>query len=88
MDILDEQVLEERDMDQNEEEDIIMEKIREEHQRDVAEDDEYKSNIHSLRCNVYTIEKEQLKQRYFQVFVPNQKGGGIVWIFMKDNIIQ
>ena len=31
MNILDEQVLEERDMDQNEEEDIIMEKIREEH---------------------------------------------------------
>ena len=44
-----ERVSEEIDPDLNEEEDIIMEDIREEHWRDVAGEGEYKKKSHSLR---------------------------------------
>ena len=74
-DILEEQVLEERNTDLNEEEYIRMEDSREEHWMDVDEDGEYKSNIHALRWDLYTREKEDLIKREFLVSVPHLKGG-------------
>ena len=54
---------EETDMDLNEEEDIRIEDSREKHWAYFAEDGEYKSNIHAMRWNVYTREKEELIER-------------------------
>ena len=45
---------EDRDLDLNEEEDIIMEDSMEEHWRDVAEGGDDKKKIHVLRWYVYT----------------------------------
>ena len=77
-----------RDSDLNEEEDIIMEEIREEHLRDVGEDDNDKSKICALEWDVYTREKEGFIKKEFLVSVPHPTGGGIVWTCVKDNIIQ
>ena len=44
---------EERDPDLNEEEDIILDAIREENWRDVAEEVDKKKNIHALIWEVY-----------------------------------
>ena len=49
MNMLDEQVSEERYMDLNEEEDIRMDGTRDDHWRGVADDGENKKNIHALR---------------------------------------
>ena len=49
MDFQEELGLEERDMDLNEEEDIIMDDTREKHWGDVDEDGDDKKNIHNLR---------------------------------------
>ena len=49
MDVLEEQVLEERELDLNEEDYIIMEDRREDHWRYVDEDGEDKSKMHDLR---------------------------------------
>ena len=46
------QVAEERDMDLNEEEDIRLGAIREEHWRDVDEEGDHEKNIHALRWEV------------------------------------
>ena len=43
---------EERDPDLNEEEDIIMDEIRDEHWRDVAEEGDDNNKIHALRLEV------------------------------------
>ena len=86
-DMSEEQVLEERDSDLNEEEDIIMADSWGEHWGDVAEDVEDKSNMHALRWDVYTKEKEGLIKRDFSVVVPHPKGRKIVWTCVKDNII-
>ena len=51
-------VAEERDPDLNEEEDIILDEIREEHWRDVSEEGDEKKKIHALRWDVYVKEKE------------------------------
>ena len=48
-DMSEDQVVEERDPDLNEEEDIRLDKIREEHWRDVSEVGGYKKKIHALR---------------------------------------
>ena len=48
-DILEDQVSEDRYPDLNEEKDIRMYAIREEHCRDVAEEGDDKKNIHALR---------------------------------------
>ena len=56
-DMLEEYVSYKRDPDLNEDADTRMEVIREEHLRDVAEDGEDKSTIHSLSWDVYTREK-------------------------------
>ena len=55
-DMLEEQMAEERDLDVNEEEDIRLDVIMEEHWRDVAEEGEDKKNIHALRWEVYVKE--------------------------------
>ena len=86
-DMLEEQVAEERDPDLNEEENIRLDAIREEHWRYVAEGDYDKKNIFSLRWEVCIEEKEELINREFWVSVPPLKGGGIVWNFVKDHII-
>ena len=59
-DMFEEQVSEESDTDLNEEEDIIMDEIRNEHWRDVADESEDKKEIHTLRLEVYIKEKEDL----------------------------
>ena len=51
--MLEKQVLEERYLDLNEEEDIILYAIRKEHCRDVAEESGDKKKIHELRWEVY-----------------------------------
>ena len=53
------------DTNQNEEEEIIMEDIRKDHCRDVAEDGEDKSNIHNLNWDVYTRGNKKSIKRYF-----------------------
>ena len=50
IDISEDQVLEERDLDLNEQEDIIMDKIRDEHWKGVSEEYEDKKDIHALVC--------------------------------------
>ena len=52
-DMLEDQVVEERDPDLNEEEDIRLDEIREEHWRDIAEEGGDKNKIHALRWEVY-----------------------------------
>ena len=53
IDMPEDQVAEERDPDLNEEEDIILDAIREENWRDVAEEVDKKKNIHALIWEVY-----------------------------------
>ena len=50
--ISEEQVLEENDPDLNEEEDIIMDAIRDEEWRDFAEEGDDKKNMHALRWEI------------------------------------
>ena len=64
-DISEEQVVEERDPDLNEMEDIGFEKIREDHWRDLAEENDDKKKIHVLRWNVYVKEKDYIFTRAF-----------------------
>ena len=80
-------MVEERDPDLNDMEDIRFDKIREDHWRDSAEGNEDKKKIHALRWNVYVKEKEELITRAFLVSVPKPKGGTIVWACVKDHII-
>ena len=47
--IPEDRVAEERDPDLNEEEDIRLDEIREEHCRDVSEEDDEKNKIHAMR---------------------------------------
>ena len=81
-----EQVLEKRDPDLNEEEDIRMEDSRREYLRYVVEDDKDKRKTHSLRWDVYTRKKKELTKRDFLVSIMHAKGGDIVWTCVKDNI--
>ena len=55
-DYSEEQVVEERDPDLNEMEDIRFDEIREDHWRDLAEENNDKKKIHALRWNVYVKE--------------------------------
>ena len=86
--MLEENVSEERDLDLNEEEDIIMEVSRKEKWRYVSKDGENESNIHALGWDIYTIEKEELINREFLVSIPHPKVGNIVWTCVKDNITE
>ena len=58
-----------------------MENSRDDHWRDVAEDGEDNSKILALSWYVYTIYKEDLIKRYFLVFIPHPKGGGVCLYF-------
>ena len=82
------QVAEEIYPDLNEEEDIRLDVIKEEHWRDVAEEGDDKKNIYDLRWEVYVKEKEELINREFLVSVTHPKGGEIVWTCVKDDIIE
>ena len=86
--MLEKQVSEEIDMDPNEEEVIIMEDMREDHWRDVSEDDDDKKKIHALIWYFYTKEKVELINREFLVSVTHPKGGNIVWTCVKDHIFR
>ena len=57
IDMPEDQVAEERGPDLNEEEDIILDAIREEHWMDVAEEGLKKKNIHALSWGVYFKDK-------------------------------
>ena len=85
-DMFQEQVLEQIEPDLNEEEYIRMEDIREQHCRYVAEYVYDNINIHPLRWDVYTKDKEDLINRCFWVSVPYPKWWNIVWTFVKDYI--
>ena len=74
MDMLQEQVLEDRDTELNQEQDNKMEYIRGDHLRYVSEDGDDKKNIHALGWEVYTKQKGELVKREFLVSVPNPKG--------------
>ena len=56
-DMSEDQVAEERDPDLNEEEDIILDEIRKENGRNVAEEGDDKKKIHALRWEVHVKEK-------------------------------
>ena len=86
-DISEEQVAEERYPDLNEEEDIILDKIREEYWRDIAEEGDDKKRIHAVRWEVNVKDKEEFIKREFLVSVPHPKGGSIVWTCVKYNTI-
>ena len=51
-DMSEDQVAEERDMDLNEEEDVRLDTIREEHWMNVSEEGDYKKKVHTLRWGV------------------------------------
>ena len=65
---------EKRDPDLNEEEDIILDAIREDHWRDVDKEGEDNNNIHALRWEVYVKDKEELIKRYLGVRYTSERG--------------
>ena len=64
-DMSEDQVAEERDPYLNEEEDIRLDEISEEHWRDITEEGDDKKKIHALRWEVYLKEKEGVIKREF-----------------------
>ena len=58
-DMSEDQVAEERDPDLNQEEDVRLDAIREQHWRDFYEEDENKKKIRYLRWGVYVKETEE-----------------------------
>ena len=58
---------EERDLYLNEEEDVRLDAIWEEHCRDVAEEGDDNKNMHALRWEVYVEDKGDLIKREFLV---------------------
>ena len=69
-------------------EDTRMEDSMEEKWMNVAKDDKDKSNIHALRWNLYTREKEELINIGFLVSVSHPKVGETIWNCVKDNTIK
>ena len=78
---------EERDLYLNEEEDVRLDAIWEEHWRDVAEEGDDKRNMHALRWEVYVEYMGNLIKREFLVYIQHLKERGVVWTFVKDHII-
>ena len=58
-------MVEERDLDLDEMDDIRFDEIREDNWRDLAEESNDKKKIHALRWCVYVKEKEELIVRSF-----------------------
>ena len=77
-DMSEEEVAEESDPDLNEKEYIILDEIREDHSRDIAEEGDGKNKIHGLRWEAYFKYREELIKREFLMSVPHPKGGAIV----------
>ena len=63
--ILEDQVLEERDPDLNGEKYIIMDAIRYDHWKDVAEEGDDKKKMHALRWEMYVKYRDNLINRDF-----------------------
>ena len=78
---------EERDPDLNEEEDIRLDEIREKHWRYVDEKSNNTKKINALWWELYVKWNQKLMKRNVSVSVPHPKGGGIVWTYVKDHII-
>ena len=81
-------MVEERDPDLDDMDDIRFDEIWEDHWRDLAEESNDKKKIHALRWCVYVMEKEELITRSFLVSVPHPKVGKIVWTCVKDHVIE
>ena len=81
-------MVEERDPELDDMEDVRFDKIWEDHWRDLAEESNDKKNIHALRWCVYVKEKEGLNTRSFSVSVPHPKGGTFFWTCVKDHVIE
>ena len=81
------QVSEERDPDLNEEEDTIIDEIRDEYWRDFSEEVKNKKKMQYLRWDIHVKYKVELIKREFLVTVPHPKGGAIFWTCVKDHII-
>ena len=77
-DMSDDQVVEERDTDLNEKQDIRLDEIREENWRGVADEGDDKKNIHALRWQVYVKQKEDMIKRDFWCQFHILKGGRLV----------
>ena len=58
------------------------------HLRGISEDGCYKINIHALKWDVYTKEKQQLINIKFLVTIAYPKGWGVVYTCVKYNIIK
>ena len=80
-------MVEERDPDLDEMDDIRFDETREDHWRDLAEESNDKKKIRVLRWCVYVKEKEELIKILFLVSVPHPKGGNIVWTCVKYHVI-
>ena len=72
-------MVEERDPELDEMEEVRFDEIREDHWRDLVEESNDKKKIHALIWCVYVKEKEELITISFLVSVPHPKGGKIVW---------
>ena len=71
------------------EEDFILSDGKENHCKYIIIDiSKYKNKIHSLRWEVYMIEKEELINIEVLVVVSHTKGGKIIWTFGENNIIR
>ena len=87
--MLEEQKRGERDPELEVEEDIMLLNNRDNHWKDVVEENHKdKGEVHALRWEVYMKEKEDLTKREFLVVVPHPKGGNIVWTCVEDNAIE
>ena len=71
----------------NEEEDIRIDEIWNEHWRDVAEESENNKKVQTLRWEIYVKYKEDSIRRDFLVYVPHPKGGNIIWNCVNNHII-
>ena len=81
--MLEEHVLEEIDSELNYDYDIRMAGSREEHCMDIDEGGQDMINIHVLRWDFYTKDKQELIKRGFWVAIPYPKGGGVDWTCVK-----
>ena len=88
-DMLDKKVLEQRDphLEEEEEEDIRISDTREEHWKDIYEDnDKERSKVHDMRREFHMKYKEELINREFSETVTHPKEGNIVQTCVEDNI--
>ena len=76
-DVLQDQVSEERKLELNEEEDIILDEIRETHWSYVAQEGDDKKKIHSMRWEVYYKYKEEMIKSEFLLSVSYLKEGKV-----------